>query len=645
MGNTQLIDKEIHSNDLNHVFARNKRDDSLSILTKDKDRLSLTPLSAESDYKSLSLKGLIPIKVSDSMLKNFTTNFQRAYDTSKGNLEKISANLELFSQKINLKIPPKLENLKPLALGEGSHKENAKIDQAQSQVKLSDNTSKIKEATKLPEGQKVLNVSSRPYMDVVSEADHSKGDLSKRTRIFISDNSDNKSIKSELKGANEFFKSLTNDDKIKRSADDIKIVGAGNYESKDQFLKSLEKLQDSVKIGAKLDFQSMRNVDVMAKNIVNDKSLGQGNKNLSQEGENTKKISNSPSQTSNEPQEKKLSKRNLKSEESFKHQANSNNSDIGKSVKDTLNSNVGTLNGDKSTVNNLKAGEPIKLAITKTPVEEKQSNSEKMDTTKKNVQSSEESKGQINGSSRDKSQPNTIFREKDVPWKLLKPFGVTKEGLEQKGKLNDFLNGEKTPLITKSSINIGGIAVSNFSGKFNLVKNEEGKLEPRITLSKSQLDIPNQKYGHNFSEEDKNKLSSEGHLGRKVTLTSKSGKEYGAYFSVDKETNTVEMMPAWKIRIPDKIKGVDLDQQQRKDLAEGKRVEVKGLQDKEGNKFNGSVQINAAKQTLEIKAAPGQAKELNQSQSNSNKEDLKQSAPQQAQSILQPRKEGKGKSI
>lgn len=56
-----------------------------------------------------------------------------------------------------------------------------------------------------------------------------------------------------------------------------------------------------------------------------------------------------------------------------------------------------------------------------------------------------------------------------------------------------------------------------------------------------------------------------------------------------------------KIKLPEEIKGVKLNEEQRKDLSEGKPLYLGGMRSRNGKEFNATVQINANRRSLEFR--------------------------------------------
>ena len=74
-----------------------------------------------------------------------------------------------------------------------------------------------------------------------------------------------------------------------------------------------------------------------------------------------------------------------------------------------------------------------------------------------------------------------------------------------------------------------------------------------------------------------------------------------AFISVDKMTNELVAVRADRIKIPPQIKGVVLNEKQKKDLSEGKAVYIEGMTSKTDKTFNATLQINADKLGIEFK--------------------------------------------
>jgi hypothetical protein len=65
-----------------------------------------------------------------------------------------------------------------------------------------------------------------------------------------------------------------------------------------------------------------------------------------------------------------------------------------------------------------------------------------------------------------------------------------------------------------------------------------------------------------------------GNLGRVVEAEFRQGEKTPVLLSLDKLTNEPVAFRADKVTVPEKIKGVELSEQQRKELSEGKAVSI-----------------------------------------------------------------------
>ena len=69
---------------------------------------------------------------------------------------------------------------------------------------------------------------------------------------------------------------------------------------------------------------------------------------------------------------------------------------------------------------------------------------------------------------------------------------------------------------------------------------------------------------------------------------------------LDRLTNETVVVPVSAIRIPDEVKGVKLDPEQKAALSRGEGVFVEGMTGKSGKKFDATIQINADKRGLDF---------------------------------------------
>ncbi|WP_319024977.1 DUF3945 domain-containing protein [Riemerella anatipestifer] len=109
-----------------------------------------------------------------------------------------------------------------------------------------------------------------------------------------------------------------------------------------------------------------------------------------------------------------------------------------------------------------------------------------------------------------------------------------------------------------------------------------------------QLDYPF--FGHEFTQEDKENLLKTGNMGRVVELTNvKTGEKIPSIISIDELTNEIVALRQEYIKIPDEIKGIKLNEEQKQTLMEGKPLFLEGMISNKGEPFNANVQFNAEK--------------------------------------------------
>lgn len=84
----------------------------------------------------------------------------------------------------------------------------------------------------------------------------------------------------------------------------------------------------------------------------------------------------------------------------------------------------------------------------------------------------------------------------------------------------------------------------------------------------------------------------------------------------------LDTVRADRIKIPNEIKGVNLDETQKRFLAEGKAIYLEGMTAKSGKEFSATVQVNADKKGIEFRFADStkQSNDRNQSQPKSQSE-------------------------
>jgi hypothetical protein len=148
----------------------------------------------------------------------------------------------------------------------------------------------------------------------------------------------------------------------------------------------------------------------------------------------------------------------------------------------------------------------------------------------------------------------------------------------------------------------------------------DGKLTLAIHAIRKEPELDRPYFGIRFTDEDKNNLQTTGNLGRIANAEFKQGEKTPVFISVDRLTYELVAVRTDKLRIPDNIKGVNLDGEQKQQLAEGKSVYLEGMTSKNGKEFSSYVQVNADKKGIEFRFD----QQPNQSQQNEHRQEQPQ---------------------
>lgn len=153
-----------------------------------------------------------------------------------------------------------------------------------------------------------------------------------------------------------------------------------------------------------------------------------------------------------------------------------------------------------------------------------------------------------------------------------------------------------------------------------------------VAVRADRIKIPNEIKGVTFNDGQKKDLS-EGKAVYLEGMKSKSDKEFSATVQINADRRSLEFRfdngnrleksqnqnqsqaagqdqsEGSKFRIPTKLLGAELSEQQQKDLKENKTIYVAGMTDREGQSFNAYVKVNTEKEKLDFyKWNPDKAK-------------------------------------
>lgn len=200
----------------------------------------------------------------------------------------------------------------------------------------------------------------------------------------------------------------------------------------------------------------------------------------------------------------------------------------------------------------------------------------------------------------DQQQNNQYrYNESMINWDQLKNFGLSREYLQERGLLDSMLKGYKTNQLVPINLNFGS-AILRTDARLSLQQSNTGEVVLAIHGIRKQPELERPYFGHIFSEEDKKNLLETGNMGRVVELKGRNGEYIPSFISLDKMTNEVVAMRAENVYIPNEIKGVQLTDQEKNDLREGKKVYIEGMTAKSGNEFNAHIQVSAERRGIDF---------------------------------------------
>ncbi len=192
------------------------------------------------------------------------------------------------------------------------------------------------------------------------------------------------------------------------------------------------------------------------------------------------------------------------------------------------------------------------------------------------------------------------YKLEQIDWKSMSNLGLSKERLEKMNVLEPLLKGYKTNELVPVTLDLG-TSITKMDARLSLQAKEDGQVVLAIHGIRKEPQLHFKFFGHEFTKEDKDNLLKNGNMGRVVDLTNpKTGETIPSIISIDKLTNELIALRTTLIKIPEEIKGIKLDDQQKMTLSEGKPLYLEGMISKKGEPFNASVQFNADKRYVEF---------------------------------------------
>lgn len=195
-------------------------------------------------------------------------------------------------------------------------------------------------------------------------------------------------------------------------------------------------------------------------------------------------------------------------------------------------------------------------------------------------------------------EQSTRIKKEEIPFTKLEKVGVNKEFVNrmEPQELRDFLNGYRSGKLYTVNAKINNEDF-RIPAKLRLQKGEDGTINVKIHPIQ-RLHVPEKFMGHTFTQEERNSLLAEKNLGKTLELKGKDGKKDQFYLAIDSKTNELIPLRTSNIKVPDKIKGASLSEEQRQKLAAGEKVFLDKMTGRNGKKFGASLQVDAANRSI-----------------------------------------------
>ncbi|MCP1301476.1 DUF3945 domain-containing protein [Chryseobacterium sp. S0630] len=198
------------------------------------------------------------------------------------------------------------------------------------------------------------------------------------------------------------------------------------------------------------------------------------------------------------------------------------------------------------------------------------------------------------------SEKEYQYSADQIDWNMMSKFGLTQEKLEKANALDPMLKGFKTNGLVPVTINLG-TALTRMDARLSLNTNDAGDVVINIHGIRKEPNFNFKFLGHEFTAEDKKNLMENGNMGRVVGLINpKTDEIIPSVISRDRLTNELVAYKVENIKIPDEIKGIKLNEEQKQTLIEGRALYLEGMISSKGEPFNAHVQFNADKKYVEF---------------------------------------------
>ena len=159
-------------------------------------------------------------------------------------------------------------------------------------------------------------------------------------------------------------------------------------------------------------------------------------------------------------------------------------------------------------------------------------------------------------------EQSTRIKKEEIPFDKLEKVGVDKEFVNRmdQQELNSFLNGYRSEKMYTVNAKINDQEY-RINAKLRMQKGEDGKVK---TIELKGIDGKKDKY----------------------------------YMAIDPKTNELIPLRASNIKVPGKIKGATLSEEQKQKLAAGKKVFLDKMTGRNGQKFGATLQVDAANRSI-----------------------------------------------
>ena len=192
------------------------------------------------------------------------------------------------------------------------------------------------------------------------------------------------------------------------------------------------------------------------------------------------------------------------------------------------------------------------------------------------------------------------YDEAMIDWKSMEKVGVSKELLLRMNLLDGMLKGFKTNRLVPLNLNIDGIVRGKADARLSFTTDTNGQVVLAVHGIRQKPELNYPYFGHVFKEDEKKTLLETGNLGRPVELLLPASSSYEpCLVSIDRDTNELVCVRQKHVYIPNDIKGVTLDAEEKNKLKNGEPVFIEGMMSEKGKPFNATLQYNAERRGLE----------------------------------------------